>query len=431
MKLKNIGPAIIVAAVVLGPGSILVSSKAGSEFGFPALAVLAGAGILMFAMIAMSARIGVSFERTPGEELSARLGRIPALIVGLALFGIVAIFQTSNNIAIVAGLEALLGLDGGFNSLTVKLSILVAVNAIVLTVLFSAGDLYKKVEALMKLLVLVMLIAFVSNFCFVLFNPPNFAAVTPSKRAPDYLLLVALVATTFSVAGAYYQAYLVREKGWTSADLEQGFFDSLVGVAVLCLMTGVILCTSVIMFFGREGIELNSVGAIAEQLEPVFGKLSVVIFSIGILAGAVSSFLINAIIGGTIFSDSIGLGSRLSQKWPRYFTALALIAGLIGGGSSLVNAGSTVHLITFAQALTVIGIPALAFAILFLGTRPELKNENAPPKWMVALVVVGTVVALALAVNTINKVAQKLWPNEVAQARSAVESEQLQISSET
>ena len=38
--LKSIGPAIIVAAVVLGPGSILTSSKVGASFGLLGLPVV-------------------------------------------------------------------------------------------------------------------------------------------------------------------------------------------------------------------------------------------------------------------------------------------------------------------------------------------------------------------------------------------------------
>ena len=438
MKLKDIGPAIIVAAVVLGPGSILVSSKVGSEFGVLGLAVLVAAGVLMFGMVSMAARIGVVFEGTPGEEITARLGKLPSLIVGLALFGIVAIFQSSNNIAVIAGLEEMFAGPGGFESTTLKLSILLAINAAVLAALFLAGDLYKQVERLMKVLVLVMLVAFVVNFAFVILNPPSHNDVTPAAvadvplpsesgegtQSADYMLLVGLVATTFSVAGAYYQAYLVREKKWTAVELRQGLFDSMFGVTILCLMSGVILTTSALMFFGHEGSAgLTSVGAIAGQLEPVFGKSAKIIFAVGILAGAFSSFLINAIIGGTIFSDSIGRGAKLSERWPRYLTALALVVGLIGGGSSLISSGSTVHLITFAQALTVIGIPALALALLYLGTRPTNKVQSTAevrpaPKWMIVLVVIGTIVAFALAVNTINKVGKRLWPSQQATLRT-------------
>ena len=43
----------------------------------------------------------------------------------------------------------------------------------------------------------------------------------------------ALVGTTFSVAGAFYQAYLVREKGWTIEDSKRGLIDSVEGIVSL------------------------------------------------------------------------------------------------------------------------------------------------------------------------------------------------------
>lgn len=412
MKLKHIGPAIIVAAVVLGPGSILISSKVGAEFGFQALWILVIACILLFAMVTMSARIGVLFEKTPGEELTDRLGRVPSAFVGLALFGIVAIFQSSNNMAIVAGLEPAFKGQAWFDNFSAKLAILLITNAVVLWFLYGSRDLYKRIESLMKMLVVIMMAAFLLNFIFVLINPPEFKLTDSSgESSPNYLLLIGLVGTTFSVAGAYYQAYLVREKGWTEENLKQGMLDSGVGVMVLCLMSTVIVSTSTIMFYGKQsGVSLGNVGDLALQLQPVFGRSAVLIFSIGIFAGAFSSFLINAVIGGTILSDSVGLGSRLSDKWPKHLTALALLTGLGFGASALLSKNSTVHLITFAQALTVVGIPAIAMAILFLGTRSEAQTNVVLPKWMLGLVFVGTILSFALALNTIMKVKQKLMP---------------------
>lgn len=421
MKIKDVGPAIIVAACVLGPGSILVSSKVGAEFGLAALAVLAGACVLLFGMITMSARIGVMFDGTPGEELTARLGRIPSALVGLALFGIVAIFQSSNNMAIIAGLEPIFEQQAWFASLPAKMTVLVLINMVVILFLYTSRDLYKKVERLMKSLVLFMMVAFLLNFLFVLFNPPAIetrAIGNIGDTPPNYLLLIGLIGTTFSVAGAYYQAYLVREKGWTSKDLAQGIYDSGVGVSVLGAMTAVILSTSAIMFFGKQsGVSLSNVGELALQLKPIFGRSAVLIFSMGIFAGAFSSFLINAIIGGTILSDSLGLGAKLFDRWPKHLTAFALVLGAVFGSSSLLSKDSTVHLITFAQALTVIGIPAIALAILFLGTRTAAQSTQTVPRWMLALVAIGTILSFALALNTISKVARKLRPSLTSAAQ--------------
>ena len=100
-----------------------------------------------------------------------------------------------------------------------------------------------------------------------------------------------------------------------------------------------------------------------------------------------------------MLADSFGKGSRLNGKWPLALTTVALVSGLLVALLNLSNADSTVGLITFAQALTVLGLPVLAGALLYLGTRPELTGVRKVPGWIVTLGRVGFVVALALAVR--------------------------------
>jgi Mn2+/Fe2+ NRAMP family transporter len=75
---------------------------------------------------------------------------------------------------------------------------------------------------------------------------------------------------------------------------------------------------------------------------------------------------------------------------------------------ALAREGSVVLLITIAQALTVLGIPALAAALIYLGTRPDLTGERKVPRWMLALACVGFLVACGLACLTAVKVYEKL-----------------------
>ena len=107
--LKSIGPAIIVAAVVLGPGSILTSSKVGATFGLLGVPVVVVAAVLMIGMVALSARLGAVYEGSLCTELRKRLGNGVTIAIGLILFVLVALFQSSNNIALIGGLEALFG----------------------------------------------------------------------------------------------------------------------------------------------------------------------------------------------------------------------------------------------------------------------------------------------------------------------------------
>ena len=129
------GPAIIVAAVVLGPGSILTSSRVGAQFGWFGLPVLLVAVVLMIGMVALAARLGVAYERSLCSELATRLGRPVAIAVALALFLIVALFQSSNNIAVIGGFEPLFEKEGADSPLADpnwRIAIVVVVNAFII-----------------------------------------------------------------------------------------------------------------------------------------------------------------------------------------------------------------------------------------------------------------------------------------------------------
>ncbi|MPY90244.1 MAG: hypothetical protein GEU99_20260 [Luteitalea sp.] len=422
---RSIGPAIIVAAVVLGPGSILTSSQVGAELGYRGVPVIVGAVILMIGMVALSARIGAVYAGSPCDELASRLSRPVAALVGITVFVLIALFQSGNNIAVIAGLEPLF--EGAHDptltvlTLRTKVSILVAVNLLVIVCLFLMRDVYNRIEQLMRILIAVMVSAFLVNFVVVFSQPRDYQPVIPGGSEFDVIPLVGMIGTTLSLAGAFFQAYLVKEKGWGLEQTRDGLIDSAVSISVLGLITAMILVTAARVFYGRpEAVELSSAGDMALQLEPSFGTSAKVIFCLGILAGALSSFLVNAMIGGTVLADSLGKGSRLKDKWPLACTTLALSVGMTVAILSLWNEGSTVALITLAQALTVFGIPALGLALVYLGirSRREFVGERRIPLWIIALATLGVLVSCGLAYLTATRVIERLQDSAHVKARS-------------
>ncbi len=413
---RNIGPAIIVAAVVLGPGSILTSSKVGASFGLIGFPVVIVSAVLMIAMVALSARLGVVYENSLCDELASRLGRPVAVFIGLTLFTLVAFFQSSNNIALIGGIEPLFG-DQPL-SFNVRAAALVISNLLIIASLYLVRNLYGSVEGFMKLLMGMMTVAFLVNFVVVIGKPRSFEPVLPAA-SPDWLPLLGMIGTTFSVGGAFYQAYLVKEKGWGLADVRAGVIDSIVSISLLGIVTSIVLLTSWRVFYGNPApVTLASVGDVARQLEPSFGATAKVIFCSGILAGALSSFLVNALIGGTVMSDSIGKGSRLQDKWPVHLTVVALLIGMFVAIAAMRNEDSIVPLIMLAQACTVIGLPALAAALIYLGTRPELTGSRKVPGAIMVLAVIGFVVSCVLMFLLAQKIFAKLNPPEGVAIRS-------------
>lgn len=403
---KSIGPAIVVAAVVLGPGSILTSSKVGASLGLLGLPVVLLSTLLMIAMVALSATLGAVFENSVCDELAKRLGRAAAIAIGVILFGVVALFQSSNNLALVGSLEPMLG-DRDV-ALGFQISLLIGFNLVMIALLYLVRDLYKTVENVMKVLIGLVSFAFVLNAIAVFTSPTTVQKVVPDAPI-DWLSLLGMIGTTMSVGGAFYQSYLVRENGWKVEQLPKAIKDSVISISALGLITALLLLTAWKIFYGLPNpVDLKSVADVARQLEPLFGRSATAIFCIGILAGALSSFLVNALIGGTVLSDAFGLGSKLTDRWPLHFTSAALLIGMLVAVARLLSNEGTVHLITFAQALTVVGSPALAATLLYLGTRPELTGERRVAKPILIIAFVGFLVTCVLAVKTAATVYQQL-----------------------
>ena len=459
---ERFGPAIIIAAVVLGPGSILTSSKVGCQYGYAMLWVIIGAGLLMIGSTTLSARLGASLDKTPCGELAEHLGRPVSVFIGVVLFLVVAAFQSSNNIAVIAAIEPYLSSGDQTEKVQdeqvqvikseqekmaelkrleeektrknrIKTGILLLVNLIVVAALFGMKQLYAGLEKLMIALMTIMVVGFGINLFFAQPSLSGMlAGLIPSfpessggwlpriepllaanlvaegvepKVVDPYWAVQGMTATTFSIAGAFYQAYLVKEKGWTKNELSKGLMDSITGIAALGLTTMMVMCTAAAVLHGKiEPSELKSVTDVASSLRPLFGDFASILFVLGIFAGAFSSFLVNAAIGGVLLSDGLGLGASLDQKWPKIFTVAALVFGMVVAYLASVSGMDRVARIVFAQALTVLGGPALAASLIYLAIGKPFKQRVKAPGWMLFLVIFGFAIVTLLTIRTAVKI---------------------------
>lgn len=421
--LRSLGPAIIVASVVLGPGSILANSRLGAEQGYRLVWVLALSCGLMMGMVALGARLGVGLQTTPCTELARRFGRPVALLIGGTVFLIITCFQVGNNTAVLAVFrETSSSADPREPRLWTILAVL-ALNGLTVASLYGFRGLYQSVERLMMILVLLMIVGFAGNL--LLARPDWLAAAGgllprlpqgfsggffPFRDAQTVVdplgSIPALVATTLSVAGAFYQAYLVREKRWTTLQVQKGTTDAFAGLLVLGGISLMILLTAASQFHGRiEATELRSTSDIARQLQPLFGSSATTLFNLGLFAAAFSSFLVNALIGGAVLADALGLDPSMQGRWPKAFTTLALILSMTLAIAFAASGASPVGLVLFAQALTVLGLPALALAMLVLGARADLRHSGLVSPTLLVVAALCLALSLLLAVRK----AWELW----------------------
>jgi len=327
--------------------------------------------------------------------------------LGCCVFFISAAFQSGNNIGVAAAFEAFV------DSKPIVAALVVAFNLIALAFLFAFKNLYRVLERLMMLFVALMLISFAINLITLRPNPLDMASGFIPRASTFDLDVLGLIGTTFVITAAFYQAYLVRQKGWDERELRSGIVDARVGSMIMALITIMLMSTAAAGLFTGQIVALTNPVAVADALEPTFGNRGRIIFCLGLFSAAYSSFLVNSMIGGFIASDGFGLGSEPSQLSPRIFTAIALLTGMFVALAALLMDFDRTPTIIAAQAVTVVGAPLVAGVLLWLTSRRDIMSQHVTGPVMKSLGIIGLILLIAIAART----ALITLPNKIEEYR--------------
>ncbi|TWT74136.1 Nramp family divalent metal transporter [Allorhodopirellula solitaria] len=384
--MDHIGPALILATVVIGPGSLTLNTIAGGTYGYQLLWVPAIGTIFMLVFTWIAARIGLVTGRTLFDLTRQAYGRGLAALGSFGGFLAVLAFQAGNSAAVGFAAAAILG--GDFR-------VWAAVFTLVGLALVFLPNLYEKLELLVKVVVGLMLVTFAGTLLMVGIDVPEAAnGLIPNFPDADAALLtLGMAATTFSVVGAVYQGYLMREKAWGTEHLASESIDSLIGISVLGLISTIILLTSAAVM---QGADTFSAQAMAMQLEPLVGSFAFYLFTFGFFFASLSSLIVNPLIGGTLLADGLNQETKMEGRPVRIYTAIAILVGL---AIVLVFDGSPIELLRFAQGVAVIAFPVLGFLILAIGRNRELMGVYVTPLWVHAIAIVGYAVLIAIVIN--------------------------------
>ena len=400
---KRIGPGLITACVVIGPGSILTSSTVGANEKYSMLWVVAISVVFMLTYMQMGAKLGVMAKAAPCDLLREKAGSWLAILVGLSVYFISAAFQSGNNIGVAAAFEAFTESKG------LVAAAVVALNAVAITFLFAFRNFYSALEKMMMTFVALMLLSFAVNLIRLKPDVVEMAGGFSPSTGQLSLAVLGLIGTTFVISAAFYQAYLVRQKGWVAEDLNNGLIDARVGSIIMALITVMLMSTAAAGLYTGSEVKLANPIAVATALEPTFGTSGKVIFCLGLFSAAYSSFIVNSMIGGFILADGFKLGSDPTDLWPRLFTAIALLTGMAIGLAVLIFNFDRTPTIIAAQAVTVVGAPLIAGVLLWLTSCKDVMGEKVNGPIAKILGIIGLVLLLSMAYDTaFNKLPAKV-----------------------
>ncbi len=363
--LMVIGPGMITAALVFGPSKVTITSKLGADFGFDLLWIVVVAIFFMVIFTAMAARIGMASDVSFLTLIRNKWGRPAAIAAGVGVFLVSASFQAGNSIGIGISIAEL------FNSSPEPW--IIVFNLFGICLLFFRSF-YKTLEWIMIALIIIMLSAFLVTLF--LSKPPIFqiaAGMIPSIPAGSFGLVIAFMASCFSVVGACYQAYLMQERRKVYPNGRQAGSDSLPGILILGIMSAIVLiCAASVLH--PQGLKVNSGSDMAKVLEPLFGNYASAFFLIGLFGAAFSSLIGNASLGGTLLSDALGHGSSFNSRIVRGLIALVMIIGAV---VAILFGSLPIQLMIFAQSITIFIVPFIGIALYLIANDRRIMKDLA------------------------------------------------------
>jgi Mn2+/Fe2+ NRAMP family transporter len=385
--LAMMGPAFIVGAWQFGPGNLVSAVQAGSLYSYTLIWVIALSTILMLAFADMSIRVGIMSDGSLVESIKKTLGKPTGVAAGLGVFAITLCFSVGN--AVGAGLGLSLVLGGSPVRWTLACSVLVA------AIMF-ARQAYRVIEKVVLGIVALMATSFIAT---AIITQPDWLAAGKGAVVPEIpggvgLLLVALVGTNFSLNAAFYAGYASRERGLRRDQYrETTIADTIPGIVAPGVMTALVIAAAAAVLSGQGGPEGATLQQFSAVLEPLAGEAGRTIFALGFFGAALSAMIANATAGGTLLSDGLGCGNRLSSWRVRLG-----VLGVLGVGATvtvLAQGTSPVKLIIVAQALTVVVAPFIGILLVILSNNRRLMGDLRNKWWQNVAAAVGIVAIFA------------------------------------
>ena len=380
---------MITAALVFGPSKVTITSKLGADFGFDLLWIIVVAIFFMVVFTAMAARIGMASDVSLLTLIRNKWGRPAAVASGVGVFLVCASFQSGNSIGIGISIAEL------FKSTPEPW--IIAFNLFGISLLFFRSF-YKTLERIMIALIIIMLVAFLVTLF--LSAPPLgqiAGGLVPAIPVGSLGLIIAFMASCFSIVGACYQAYLMQERRRIHPEGKQSGRDSFPGILILGIMSAIVLiCAAAVLH--PKGLMVNSGSDMARVLEPLFGNYASAFFLVGLFGAAFSSLIGNASLGGTLMADALGLGSNFNSKVVRGLIALVMVIGAI---VAIVFGNLPIQLMIFAQSITILIVPFLGIALYMIANDTSIMKGLVNSTRVKIIGAIGLLILIGLAIRNV------------------------------
>ncbi len=325
----------------------------------------------------MSARVGVITKKGLNLVIEEHFGRGWAWLAMV----VVVICNTATLGADMAGMAAVIELFTGINFLWW----LAPIALIILVILVRGG--YALVSRVLFMISPILLVYIIN----VLLTKPDWAVIATATIIPSIKLnatflsaAVALFGTTISAYLLFWQTNEEIEENKTVDDLKDEAWGVRFGMIFASVVFYFIILAGGIVLYGHVGLNVNTWSAadIAIALKPLAGKLSYLLFSIGILGSGIVAVPVLALTTAYVVRDTLKWNEGMSDKLSKA-RGFYLVIGLslaIGALLSLVGI-RPMAMLFYSQVLQGVLTPVLLVFLILTSNNKAIMGRHTNSVW--------------------------------------------------
>lgn len=391
---RYIGPSFFVTVGFIDPGNWVTNVAAGSQFGYALLWVVTLSTLILIVVQHNAAHLGIVTGLCLSEAASKFFG--PSLRFMMLGSAMIACISTA--------LAELLGAAIGLNMLSgLPLSI-----GALLSACFSIWMLlsknYQRLEKWIMGFVSLIGLAFIFELWVVDVSWTKTVAgwVMPAFPGGAMPVIMGVLGAVVMPHNIFLHSEVIQSRQWnTKGDtviqkqLKFEFLDTMVGMSVGWAINSAMIIMAAAVFY-KSGVVVSELPQVTATLEPLFGRLSAVVFALGLIFAGLSSSVTAAMAGGSVFAGIFLEPFDINDPHSRIGLAITLLGGLV----VILFLGNPFQGILWSQIILSLQLPFTIVPLILLTSSKKVMGSYANTRfgaivlWTVGLVVIALNLAL-------------------------------------
>ena len=397
---KNIGPATLIAAAFIGPGTVSVCALAGIQNAYSLIWVMFISLFMTIFLQELSARLAITHQKDLVELIKTYFSKhivLKYIIYSLIFIAIVfgnAAYEAGNLSGVNIGLQ-IMRYDDFFISISgIKFNYAILLVSLVAFIILHLKS-YRVIERTLMVLVGLLSFSFILSAIITtddvgkIFN----GIMSSSFSTDDILMISALIGTTVVPYNLFLHASLAKQKWNTTKGIYSMRIDTFTAVGV-----GIAVSIGIIITTANVSEKVNDISELGLALEPLFGPMSIYLLGFGYIAAGLTSAVTAPLAVAYVLNTLFDLNYPVeSFAFKRLSYAILLIGTVIATLDF-----NPVEVITLAQISNAIILPIIVVILVWLANRIKTLNKSFTPQRVFGIIVIA--ISLGLSLSTIYKI---------------------------